>query len=156
MPLGANAPATSAELDSLSDLIDAWLKTQLAENPIVIAVDRDTELRRWYVRMRGEEREFVVVWLTLGEYTLVHEVYFMPYPEENRETAFEFLLRCNPRMYGMAFAIGDEDAVYLTGRTPLSALDVAELDRVIGSSYAYVEQWWRPAMRIAFESRFEG
>ena len=31
-----------------------------------------------------------------------------------------------------------------------------ELDRVVGSAYAYVEQWFRPAMRLGFGARFRG
>ena len=42
------------------------------------------------------------------------------------------------------------------GHTPLSALDDDELDRIVGASYAYVEQWFRPAMRIGYASKFPG
>ena len=96
------------------------------------------------------------MWLTLGEYTLQHESYLMPAPEERQAECYEFLLRRNHGLYGMGFAIGAEDAVYLVGRLPLSALDEAELDRVVGSTYAYVEANFRPAMRIGFGSRFPG
>lgn len=153
---GAGRPADAAELAVHTARIDAWLERERATNPVVIAVDRDPERRRWYLRLRGEERDVVAVWLTLGEYTLAHEVYFMPDPEDQREAVFEFLLRRNQRLYGMAFAIGDEDAIYLTGHTPLAALDDAELDRIVGSAYAYVEQWWRAAMRLGFARLFKG
>ena len=113
-------------------------------------------MRRWYVRLRGEERDFIAIWLTLAEYTLHHETYFMPAPEERAEELYEFLLRRNGRMYSMGFAIGGEDAVYLVGHTPLSALDDDELDRIVGASYAYVEQWFRPAMRLGYASKFPG
>lgn len=137
-------------------LIESWLARQLDTNPVVVAVDRDPEVRRWYLRMRGDERDYIAVWLVLGEYTLQYETYFMPAPEENAAELYEFLLRRNRKMYGMAFGIGDEDAVYLTGHTALAALDGAELDRIVGSAYAYVEQWFRPAMRIGFASKFPG
>jgi hypothetical protein len=39
---------------------------------------------------------------------------------------------------------------------PLAAVDEEELDRIVGSTYAYVEQWFRPAMRIGFASKFRG
>jgi hypothetical protein len=138
--------------------IEAWLDAQLRDNPAVVAAERDADrdLRRWYLRLRGEERDFVAVWFTLGDYTLAYETYVMPAPEENAGALYEFLLRRNARMKGMAFAIGAEDAVYLRGHLPLHALDEAELDRIVGSAYAYVEQWFRPAMRIGFASRFPG
>jgi len=63
-------------------LITAWLAAQLEENPILEAVERDQEVRRWYVRLRGEERDVTTIWLTLGQRTLHYETYFMPAPEE--------------------------------------------------------------------------
>ncbi len=149
-------PATPAELAAHDALVTVWLGRQLAENPVVVAVDRDADVRRWYLRMRGEERDYIAIWLTLGVYTLQHETYVMPAPDENAEALYEFLLRRNHRTYGMGFAIGGENAVYLVGQVPLAALDDAELDRVVGSAYAYVEQWFRPAMRIGFASKFNG
>ena len=47
-----------------------------------------------------------------------------------------------------------EDAVFLRGELPLAVLSEEELDRVIGSLYAYVEQCFPSAIRIGFASRF--
>jgi hypothetical protein len=142
----------------VDETLEAWLDAQLRDNPVVVAVERDSDpaTRRWYVRMRGEERDYIAVWLTIGDYTLAYEVYVMPAPEENATELYEYLLRQNTRMNGFAFAIGAEDAVYLRGQLPLESVDEGELDRIIGSAYAYVEQWFRPAMRIGFASRFRG
>lgn len=147
---------TDEELRAFEALIDGWAQRELAANPVVAAVDRDVELRRWYVRLRGEEKETSTVWLTLGQRTLHYESYFMPAPEENVEQAYEYLLRLNARLFAMRFAVGEEDAVYLVGQMPLSAVDEDELDRILGSAYAYSEQHFRPAMRIGFASRFKG
>ena len=40
----------------------------------------------------------------------------MPAPEENHEQFYEHLLRRNLKLYGAAFAIGEEDAVFLVGQ----------------------------------------
>ena len=64
------------------------------------------------------------------------------------------LLRRNRKLYGAAFAIGDEDAVFLVGQLDNAAVDDAALDRVLGSLYAWVELFFRPALRIGFASRF--
>ena len=149
-------PATPAELAALDERITGWLARLLEDNPVVVAVERDADQRRWYVRMRGEERDHVAVWLTLGDYTLTSETYVVPAPEEPPAPLYELVLRANRGLYGMAFAIGPEDAVYLVGRTPLACVDEAELDRLVGSAYAYVERWFRPAMRLAFGPRFTG
>jgi hypothetical protein len=147
-------PASPAELAGFTALIDDWAVREAATNPLLAAVDHDPDLRRWYVRMRGEEKSVITVWLTLGQRTLQYETYFMPAPEENAAACYEYLLRANARLFAIRFAIGAEDAVYLVGQMPLSAVDLDELDRIIGSAYAYSEQYFRPAMSIGYASRF--
>ncbi len=135
--------------------IDEWLAGFAAENPIVAAIDRGEGPEiRWYVRMRGEEKDFTTVWLTLGQRTLRYETYVMPAPEGERAGPLRELLRRNNRLVGAHFAIGDEDAVFLRGELPLVALVEGELDRVLGSLYAYVEQTFPALIRIGFASRF--
>ena len=153
MPLGG--PRDDERVAALA-VVERWIDKQRHENPVLAAVDRDPELYRWYVRLRGEERDFVAVWLTVGDYTLRYETYFMPAPEEQPAALYEFLLRRNARLYGMRFSIGPEDAVYLTGQVRLAAVDEDELDRLVGTAYAAVEQWFRPAMRLGFGARFRG
>ncbi len=150
-------PFTADELDALAARIDRWLGRQLAENPTIAAVDRGEHgERRWYVRMRGEQKDTFTLWLTLGQRTLQYETYVMPAPEENHEAFYEHLLRRNRKLFGAAFAIGEEDAVFLVGQFPNAALDDEELDRIVGSLYAWVEQFFRPALRIGYASRFPG
>lgn len=150
-------PLSVHELDELEARMDRWLAEQLAENPVVAAVDRDVgDVRRWFVRLLGEEKDVTTVWLTLDQRTLAYETYVMPAPEENRTELFEHLLRRNLGFNGAAFAIGDEDAVFLRGQLPVQAVTDDEIDRIIGSLYAYVERCFRPAMRIGFASRFKG
>jgi hypothetical protein len=150
-------PAAPVELDALQARIDAWLEVQLAENPTVAAIDRDESgKRRWFVRLRGEQKDTFTIWFTLDQRTLHYETYVMPAPEENHERFFEHLLRRNLKLFGAAFAIGEEDAIFLVGQLPNSAVDDDELDRILGSMYAYVEQFFRPALRIGFASRFSG
>ena len=90
----------------------------------------------------------------LRQLTLQFETYVIPAPEENEAQFYEHLLRRNRKITGMAFCIGDEDAVFLAGSLPVHAIDEGELDRILGSLYAYVEQFFRPALRIGFASRF--
>jgi hypothetical protein len=149
--------ATPAELDALEGSIDTWLAGELADNPTVAAVDRgEPGQRRWYVRLRGEQKDTFTVWFTLRQRTLHYETYVMPAPEENHELFYEHLLQRNLKLFGASFAIGDEHAVFLIGQLPVTAIDRDELDRILGSLYAYVEQFFRPALRIGFASRFSG
>jgi hypothetical protein len=148
-------PLAEAELDAVGELIDGWLGRQLAENPTIAAVDRgEAGERRWFVRMRGEQKDTFTIWFTLRQRTLHYETYVMPAPEENHERFFEHLLRRNQRLFGAAFAIGEEDAVFLLGQFPARAVDEDELDRILGSMYAWVEEYFRPALRIGYASRF--
>jgi len=150
----ADAPASPAEIAAAGALIDRWAVHEQETNPVVSQVEAVPSERRWLVRLRGEDKAVITVWLTLGERTLRYETYFMPAPEENVASCYEYLLRLNARLYGMRFSIGAEDAVYLTGQLPLKALDGEELDRIVGATYAYAEQYFRSAMSIGFGSRF--
>jgi Putative bacterial sensory transduction regulator len=143
-------------LDALERAIDAWLVT-ISETMPVEAIDRgERDERRWYVRLRGEDKDYTTVWLTLGQRTLRYETYVMPAPEENEVALYEQLLRRNDRLVGAHFSIGIEDAVFLRGELPNHALGEAELDRIIGTLYATVEQTFRALLRIGFASRFAG
>ena len=151
-------PFPSEELDQLEARISAWLDRQQADNPVVAAIDRDETSgeRRWFVRMRGEQKDTFTVWFTLRQRTLHYETYVMPAPEENHGEFYAHLLRRNLKLYGAAFAIGEEEAVFLVGQLDNRFVDDDELDRVLGSVFAWVEQFFRPALRIGFASRFKG
>ena len=135
--------------------VDEWLHRMADTNPVVSGVGRDEDAsRRWFARMRGEAKEITTVWITLGHRTIRNETYVMPAPEENQVQLYEQLLRRNERLVGAHFSIGVEDAVFLRGELPLAALNEDELDRVVGSLYAYVEQVFPAAIRLGFASRF--
>lgn len=140
--------------------IDEWLAAIAADSPQIAAIDRGTSDDtpsgdpRWYVRMTGETKDVTTVWFTLGQRTLRYETYVMPAPEENAEQLYEQLLRRNDRLVGAHFSIGIEDAVFLRGELVNSALSEAEVDRVLGTLYATVEQCFGALIRIGFASRF--
>jgi len=148
-----------AEVADLVAVIDAALERFREEHEIVLAIDRGTTdgtrfgEPRWYVRMAGEEKDVITVWLTLGQRTLRYETYVWPAPEENVSEFNEQLLRRNDALVGAHFSIGAEDAVYLRGELVDAAVDSAEVDRILGTLYATVEQVFRPLLRIGFASR---
>ena len=149
--------AEPAELDAVEERVDAWLRGELAENPVVAAVERGAPgERRWYVRVNGETKDVYTIWFTLRQRTLAYETYVLPAPEENTSEFYEHLLRRNRKLHGVTFCIGDEDAVFLVGTLPVDAVDEGELDRILGTIYATVELCFRPALRIGFASRFAG
>ena len=153
---GVDRPASPEQVEAFGRLIDRWASQEESSNELLSHVEFVPTERRWLVRLRGEEKAVITVWLTLGERTLHFETYFLPAPEENIERCWEYLLRLNARLYGMRFAIGAEDAVYLMGQVPLKAVDDEELDRIVGASYTYTEQYFRSALAIGFASRVAG
>ena len=73
--------------------------------------------RRWFVRVRGEQKDVFTIWFHLRQRTLHYETYVMPAPEANHAAFYEHLLRRNLKLFG-AFAIGDEEAIFLVGQLP--------------------------------------
>jgi hypothetical protein len=149
---------SDASLAIIERQVDEWLAKMKSEDEVILAIDHgdpDPAYRaRWYVRMKGDTKDFITVWLTLGQRTLRYETYVMPAPEENIADFNENLLRRNDKLIGAHFSLGLEDAVYLRGELPLSGLTESEVDRIVGSLYAHVEQCFRPLLSIGFASRF--
>jgi len=147
--------ADEQQLDLIEIQISEWLANELATNPIVAAVERgEPSERRWYIRVLGESKDIFTIWFTLRQRTLHYETYVIPAPDENHAQFFEHLLRRNRKVNGMSFCIGEEDAIFLAGSLPVHAIDDGELDRILGSIYMYVEQFFLPALRIGFATRF--
>ncbi|MGA9277629.1 YbjN domain-containing protein [Ilumatobacter sp.] len=148
-------PLDRPELAVLERRIDEWIAELDHEYDHIVAVDRaEEDIVRWYVRMRGDDKEFTTAWLTLGQRTLRYETYVMPAPAENAQALYENLLRRNERLVGVHFSIGEEDAVYLRGELPTDAVDKDHIDRILGTIYATVEQTFQQLLRIGFASRF--
>ena len=149
-------PLSADALNDLEHVIDGFLAEQLADNPVVDAVDAGVDgPRSWFVRLRGQEKDVFTVRFHLDQRTLSYETYVMPAPEENAAEFYAHLLRRNRKLYGAAFSIGEEDAIFLQGQLDNRQVAVeGELDRVLGSLYQWVEQFFRPALRIGFASKF--
>ena len=86
--------------------IDAWAERELAAGGFLVAAERQevtdrTASYRWYLRFKGEEKDFITVWLTLKQRTLHHEAQFMPAPETNQAEVYAYLLRRNAHLFGM-------------------------------------------------------
>ena len=148
-------PQSAEELDRLASRIEAWAAAQAQDNPAVAAVIRDEESgeRRWFVRLRGEEKDVFTVWFHLRQRTLHVETYLMPAPEERSGELYEHLLRRNRGLAPFTCLIGDEDAIYLSAEVPNGWIDESLLDELLGGAYQYTERCFRPAMRIGLGSR---
>jgi Putative bacterial sensory transduction regulator len=118
--------------------------------PAVISVECDPAVGRWYVRMKGEEKDVVTIWLTIRQRTLFHEAHFMPAPVTNVRETYEYLLRRNANLSAMRFCLGSEDAVFLVGEIPVGEVSEAEIDRIVGVSLEYVDTCFPAAMTVGY------
>jgi Putative bacterial sensory transduction regulator len=143
-------------LPAAVDCMTRWVEEVRRDNPIVTNIERDSEIDRWYVRVRGDEKLVTTVWFTIRDRSIHVESYFMGWPEENVAETFEYLLRASQRFIGLRMVIGPEDALYFRGEIDLAVVDFDALDRVLGSIYQYSEECFRTAMRIGYATRFVG
>ncbi len=150
------SPISADLLAQVEAAVDSFLAEQLADNPVIDAVDKGVDgPRSWFVRVRGEEKDVYTIRFHLDQRTLSYETFMMPAPEENHEAFYAHLLGRNRRMYGASFAIGDEGAIFLQGQLDnRGVLLDGELDRILGSIYQWVESYFRPALRIGYASKF--
>ncbi len=153
-PVDPAPVATVEEHRRCGELIDAWAAARLAEDGALVAVDRQPDAARWYLRLAGDEKDFVAVWLTLRQRTLHHEAQVMPAPETNVQQTYEYLLRRNAELHRARLVLGTEDAVYLVGEVAVVDVTEDELDRILGSSLAYVDELFPTAMTIGFAGRY--
>ena len=148
-------PISPERLSELTEVISGWLDNQLSSKTLVQSVEHNHNESRWYVRISGEDKDNSMVLFTLGQRTLHFETYFMPSPEENRQDVFQYLLRKNSKLYGVSFGVGSEEAVYLSGQINSEVINSDTLDWVLGTIYKTVEECFKPALRLGFESRFK-
>jgi len=125
------------------------------KGPAVLAVENDPALARWYIRLKGEEKEVVTIWLTIQQRTLRHETHFMPAPETNLVETYEYLLRRNLSIHGMRFCLGVEDAVFLVGELSVGDVSEEEIDRIVGSSLEYVDAFFPAAMELGYAGSYK-
>ncbi|MFW2382036.1 MAG: YbjN domain-containing protein [Acidimicrobiales bacterium] len=148
--------STPAELAELDAFISAALATQTIQNPAVVEVQRiGEEPPSWYIRFNGEAKENYSAEFTLGQRSLHFESYFIPAPEENLAEFYRHLLMRNTKLFGMAFTVHNDDGVYIEGRLPNRMIqEPNEIDRILGSVFAYTEEMFTTAAKIGFASRF--
>ncbi len=155
-------PALPPDLKQRRDaekLITNWAQDLVESDTPVASVERGEakgDISGWYMRLEGEQKQYFSIWFELGQRTLKYESYFMPAPLENADQLYAYLLSHNYRLYGAAFSIGPENAVYLSGRIAIPEITAEELDRILGTIYSGTERHFRPAMRLGFGSKFKG
>ena len=87
---------------------------------------------QFLVTLPGTNRLSTQCWLLLRDHTLFGQAFVCRRPDENNEGVYRFMLQRNARLYGVHYALDRIGDIHLIGRIGLHAVDVEELDRVLG------------------------
>lgn len=90
--------------------------------------------------------------LELGPHALTIHAFVCRRPDENFEAVYRWLLERNLRMFGVAFALDALGDIYLDARLPLSVIEAAELDRLMGSVLTYADESFNTLVELGFET----
>lgn len=106
----------------------------------------------WMIRLRGDEKDAIALWLTLRQRTVHFETEVMPAPEENRESLYRYLLVKNAELRDLHLAIGPEDGIYLVAQIPIGDVTLERLDEIVGATMHYVDEVFPTAMSMGMAS----
>ena len=108
--------------------------------------------RSYVVTLPGSHKLKTLVNLIVGEHALRAEAFLIRQPDENREKVWEWLLRRNSRLHGVAFTIDAVGDVYLTGRLPLPAVTASTLDNLLGAMLEAADESFDVLLELGFSS----
>jgi Putative bacterial sensory transduction regulator len=152
------APLGDADSASrLHETIQTWARQWSASSLLGIehqAVPDDRGHFHWLIRLKGEEKHVITLWLSLRQRSVHVETEVIPAPEENREALFRFLLVKNAELRDVHFAIGPEEGVYLMTQIPINEVDVERLDELVGATLTYVDEIYPTAMLMGLPALY--
>ncbi|MGH3731930.1 MAG: YbjN domain-containing protein [Acidimicrobiales bacterium] len=106
----------------------------------------------WLIRLRGEERDVITLWLSLRQRTVFAETELMPTPQENVEKLYRYLLVKNHELRELHLAIGPEAGIYLVTQVPVGELTIERLDELVGATVTYVDEMFPTVMSMGLPS----
>jgi hypothetical protein len=104
------------------------------------------------VTLPGEKKLQTHCALIVGDHSVSINAFVIRKPDENAEKVFEWCMRRNASMYGVAYALNELGDLYLVGRLPLRAVTEKEIDRVLGSVLQYSDSSFNPLLELGFAS----
>jgi Putative bacterial sensory transduction regulator len=108
----------------------------------------------WLIRLRGEERDVITLWLSLRQRTVFVETELMPAPEENVEALYRYLLVKNHELRELHLAIGPEAGIYLVTQVPIGELTVERMDELVGATVTHVDDMFPTVMSMGLPSMY--
>ncbi|MBP6148428.1 MAG: YbjN domain-containing protein [Candidatus Planktophila sp.] len=113
-------------------------------------IDFEQEGNTFLVTLKGEKKLQTHCALIVGDHSLSINAFVIRKPDENEDQVHHWCMSKNAAMYGLAFAINQLGDIYLVGRLPLDAVNVKELDRILGSVLQYSDSSFNPLLEIGF------
>jgi hypothetical protein len=108
--------------------------------------------RSYVVTLPGSHKLKTNVNLIVGEHALRVEAFVIRQPDENRQQVWEWLLRRNSRLHGVAFTIDAVGDVYVTGRLPLAAVTASTLDMLFGAVLEAADESFDVLLELGFST----
>ena len=108
----------------------------------------------WLVRLKGEERDVITLWLSLRQRTVYVETEVMSAPEENLEALYRYLLVRNAELRELHLAIGPEQGIYLVTQIPINEVTVERLDELVGATITYVDEIFPTVMTLGLPALY--
>ncbi len=147
-------PIADADAASrLGERLASWAALWRVGAPVEVDHVADADARghfHWLVRLRGEEKDVVTVWVALRQRSVHVETEVVPAPEIGREALYRYCLVRNADLRGVHLAIGPESALYLVTTMPVDELTEARLDELMAAIVTYVDELYPTMMTMGF------
>ncbi|GAB2974808.1 type III secretion system chaperone family protein [Nocardioides montaniterrae] len=98
----------------------------------------------------GERKLQTPVRVDIGPHALGVHAFVCRRPDEEFERVYRWLLERNLKMYAVAFGLDHHGDIYLDARLPLSAVNPADLDRLVGSVLTYADESFNSILELGF------
>jgi hypothetical protein len=156
--LSERAPLGDADsAQRLDDVVSSWAAQWHASALLGVEhqpLPDDRGHFHWLIRLKGEEKDVITLWLSLRQRTVHVETEVTPAPEAQHEALYRYLLVKNAELRELHLAIGPEDGVYLMAQIPILEVTTARLDEVVGATLTYVEEIYPTAMSMGLPSLY--
>jgi len=153
-PVGDSESATRLDA-TLRSWAQQWTASALLGIEHQASPD-DRGHHHWLIRLKGEEKDVITLWLSLRQRTVHAETEVVPAPEANFEAFYKFLLVKNAELRELHLAIGPEEGVYLQCQIPTNEVTIERLDELVGATLHYVDEIYPTAMTMGLPSLYRG
>lgn len=151
------APLSDADAAArLNEMLQSWA-AQWDANSFVGHIEHqplpdDKGHFHWLIRLKGEEKDVITLWLSLRQRTVFAETELMPAPDEHREELYRYLMVKNHELRELHLAIGPEEGIYLVTQIPVAELTIDRMDELVGATVHYVDELYPTAMSMGLAS----